>query len=842
MPTRFTGTSVGPKGASYTIYIEDTEAGAGSVDISLGGDGFTLAYDTEDEDPISPILSSTVEFSILATPDTATEISDFIIDLMDANENRFIVKIDDESGNLYWVGYIVADKVYQEDTAWADTIWSFRIQAIDGIGRLKDLEYNDSGTAYTGRDLIKTHLFNILDKIGLAAFWGATDDYLYVINRFYEDGMSATVNVNAFDRTYVDHSIFYEIDREGEYKYKDCYEVLKQLMQLFLCRFYLSYGVYRVDQFPEYKETGSIYRHRYYSDGTKPGTTSSVDLVVEENADDIIRLEGTRYYWFPPLRKAVLTYKHLNDRNYIIGYLATDVSSPDFTTSTFTRDARLRISGRMLHKIDITALSSFATISPPAQLWFKFNIRVVIGGTTYYLKREPVYQSGLPPYTYTDPEWTTNSADRFSWVGETQYDSNYVTEEIDFMTPTLPGSGSFAFAKFDVEFFNLYQSWGVVDPLTYTETWKFFDASLQTIADDESILDREIQYTRENADLTNASEVSEYETLFGDSESFFTSASLTVFDGSADPAESNAWTRGVSGTGKKLQELFLEELMKIRKKPLKRLEGELLGTAFQAHNVLQLTDAAQYVLLRGSYNNASDTWSGTWVFTDYSDTVTSAGVGKIKTFFPPGPGEPPVPPTWPPSYEPWSANDGILGGSIIGILFDNGGHVGTLSSTKIARGDAVTSIPINPAGVDGLINDGDEVILVNPITGATQTFTVTADVAAADTTISVSADTADDNFYEGSMVTVATDTFVSNIKTISRPVRYVEHFSMNGSDTSVTVTENGGTLPADNVYLDVYYNGMLLRLTNDYTVSGSVITFAPWKPENGALVTIKFWI
>lgn len=840
MATRFTGTSASPMGVMHTLKIEDADGGAGSVDISIGGDGFRLTYDTEEEDPISPILSSTVEFSIIATPSTASDISDFITDLLTAEETRFRLRIEDESGNLWWVGYIVPDKVYQEDTAWADTLWELRIQAIDGIGRLKDLEYNADGVAYSGRVLIKEHIFNILEKIGLSTEWGATDDFLYVINRFYEDGMSATLNVSPFDRTYIDHSVFYSVGRDGSYKYRDCYEVLKQLMQLMLCRFYLSAGVYRISQISDYKETGSIYRHRYYSDGTKPGTTSSVDLVVEENVDGAIRLEGTRYYWFAPLRKAVLTYKHLNDRNYIIGYIATNTSAPDFTTSNFDRGVRLRISGLMQHKLDFTALSSFATISPPAQLWFKFNIRVVIGGTTYYLKRDPVYQSGLPPYTFTDPEWTTDSSDRCSWVGETQYDSAYVTDQVDFMTPELPGSGSFAFAKFDVEFYNAYKAWQVQDPLLYTETWRFYDASLQTIADDEETLAREVEYVRENTDLENASEVAEYETLFADSDSFFTSASLTVYDGSADPVASNSWTRGLSGTGQKLQELFLEEVMKIRKYPLRRLEGELLSSAFMAHNVLQLTNAAQYVLLRGSYQSARDTWSGQWMFIDYADSVTAAPVTKTQSYFPPGPGEPPIPPAPPPTYEPWSANDGILGGSVVGILFDNGGHVGTLSSAAIERDAAVTSIDISPVGIDGLINAGDDIILVNPITGATQTFTVAADVAASDTAISVNADTADDNFYEGSIVTVSTDTFVGNIYDITRPVRYAQTIAASGA--SVTVTANGGELPASGEYLDVYYNGMLLEETQDYTVSGDTITFAGWTPETGSRITVKFWI
>lgn len=839
MATRFTGTSASPKGVTYTIYIEDSAGGAGSVDMIIGGDGFRLSYDTEEEDPISPILSSTMEFSIVANSDTESDVSDFITDLLDAEETRFTVKVVDGSSNLYWVGYILTDKIYQEDKKWADTLWELRIQAVDGIGRLKDLEYNDAGTAYTGRDLVKTHLFNILDKIGLSGTWGATDDYLYVINQFYEANMSATVNVNSFDRTYIDHSCFYEIDRQGEYDYMSCYEVLKQLMQLFLCRFYLSAGVYRVDQIPEYKSNGSIYRHRYYSDGTKPGTTSSVDLVVEEEVNDAVRLTGTRYYWFAPLRKAIVTYKHFNDRNYLAGEVWDADADPEQLTSVFGRSGlRGWIQGTLKARADYTGLD---TQYLPTSLWFKIKITCQSGGTTYYLKREGAV-SFTGAVTYDDPEWTTNSADRLYFIAGPQpfYNAD-IYEPFSFETPDFPGSIETVYCGLDIDFLKATRYNALIDPGEYTEEWKFYDTNFQLLSDDPSTLSRETKYTWENADLTEASEVAEYETVFADSENFFTSNALTVFDGVGDPVASSQWTRGVSGTGVQLQELFLREMMKMRKKPLRRLEGALSTSDFQAHNMLQLNDAKQYILLRGFYQSATDTWDGQWVYVDTSDTVTPVGVGKIKVPIPVN--DPSAPPwTGRPKVDPWMETGGLIGGSVTALAFSNGGHVGTTTSAGIDRGDTVTSVTINAIGVDGLINAGDEIALIDPVTGATQIFEVTTDVAAADTTINVTSEAADYNFTQSTIVAIATDTFVSNIDTIIAPVRYVEHFSMNGSDTSVTVTVNGGTLPADNNYLDVYYNGMLLRLTNDYTVSGSVITFASWKPENGALVTIKFWI
>jgi len=77
------------------------------------------------------------------------------------------------------------------------------MKAKDGINRLKGINYNDDGTAYEGRVTFKEHLFNILDKIGLQDFWGATDDYLHSVVRWYEeDDTAATLSDNSIDRVY----------------------------------------------------------------------------------------------------------------------------------------------------------------------------------------------------------------------------------------------------------------------------------------------------------------------------------------------------------------------------------------------------------------------------------------------------------------------------------------------------------------------------------------------------------------------------------------------------------------------------------------------------------------
>ena len=213
MAVRFEGRSAGVKGTTYTVQVHDSDFAGTKVDVSLFGDGFNLKYNPNEERPDAEIIDSAVDFAIMRTATTKTDIDDFISDLLSAPDERFTLRILDSSDNLFWCGYILADQVRYEDDRWADTLANVRINAKDGLNRLKAIDYNDAGTAYTGRVTFKEHLFNILDKTGLQDFWGATDDYLLSIVRWYEDqDATAALTVNEMDRTFVDHLAFIDYD------------------------------------------------------------------------------------------------------------------------------------------------------------------------------------------------------------------------------------------------------------------------------------------------------------------------------------------------------------------------------------------------------------------------------------------------------------------------------------------------------------------------------------------------------------------------------------------------------------------------------------------------------
>lgn len=837
MATIFTAKSGGEKGTVYTLEIDDSTGGS-NTDIEI--QGFQLVYDAdEQEDPATSIIASSCNFNIVITSSTQTAINSFIDDLEDADEGRFRVKITDNSSNIFWLGFIITDQISVEDQDWADTLSLFQIRAVDGISRLKDLDYNNSGTAYTGRVLAKEHLFNVLDKIGLDDFYGGTDNYLFTINRWYESDMGAAVTDNAYDKTYIDHEVFISNDDNGNKEFTSCYDVLKQLAQLFLCRFYYSNGVYRLDQVSEYRES-TVTRHYYYKDGTKASANTGQDLAVTENSDDIIRLGnvGARFFYFAPAREITLKYTHYNDRNYLAG-LTWDAATSAYTFPHVGRqDVRLWVRGTMSHTASFTPSSDFADCI----FIFEFNITCTVDGTTYYLKRDYDFTT-LGILSYTQPEWTTTNTDRYRWISTTinEYNGVAFLSPVNFETPDFPGSAEFATLTFDVALQGVYtvlsgQAPGLVFPAT---TFLFHNIIARLNSDDDSALTRTSEFSKTNDDTPNASLALEYETLIGDSPSsvFFTSSSLTIDNGGTEEISTN-WAKGTGGGGVKIQQLWLNELLKLRTKSLERYEGQIYGSDYLPHNKLTLTDGREFIMQRITYDSRTEVWSGDWYFVGYADTLTGT-LGPVLNVPPvtggPDPDEPATGGTkiFNPIAGIPALNDPVNQG------FPNGGALGAITDEEVVGGSPTTTIPIEATGSDCLIADGDEILVIDPNTGNTYTFTVDGNVSGTDTSITVDSATPTDNLPAGSYVALSVGTLVTNIVNCATKTRYSQTFTSTGSPT-LTITENSGNLPSNTAQIEVYYGSQLIFETDDWTVSGSDIVLT-WNPESGVKIRVFFW-
>lgn len=824
MAVRFEGTSAGIKGTTYTVQVHDTDYVGSVVDVSLGGEGFTLKYTPNEERPDAEIIDSALQFTLVRNSDTKTSIDAFIDDLLTAPDEQFTIRILDSSDNLYWCGYILADQVRYQDDRHADTLAAVQINAKDGLNRLKAIDYNDDGTAYTGRVTFKDHLFNILDKTGLQGFWGDTDDYLHSIVRWYEDqDATAALTVNEMDRTFVDHLAFIDYDDNANEVYTSCYDVLRNICTIWGARIYLSGGKWHFEQWNEYRNTGSIYQHRYYKDRSKPGTATTVDIEVDEGSNDFITASEGILGYLPSVRKVEIDFQHRDDRNYLKGRTWDD-STPTLSIVLPAKDKRFRVSGtlrtRVLFGADTLPLPDLVDLHEPCISIVGVTISTTIGGDTYSLGRD---------YTVINGNFSGSTVD---WDGGPYRIGNplqslpqYVSQSVNFATPALPDDiSTISSFSIDVSYVATVRadgsSFAPADAPT-SEEFTFTDIVLQVVNADGSFPSQSNKAITVNPDNSDASEIIEKEVLIGDGVAFLGSNGISI-EVSGEQEDTNQWTKGLTGSGVFIQRLLAAELLNQRRYPIKVFDGTFYAnTAINYSNVFKLTTAEQFVPLQAIYNSRQEFWRGQFTSIGYSDTLSTYTTVDN-----------PIAPSSPGGNAPGEGPQtvpGVSAGNPITDAFDNGGHIVSITGDAAVfdDGDVVTSIEIEAIGVEGLIQSGDTIAMIDRTTGNTQTFTVTSDVGATDTTISVSSTAIDGSFSSNSYLTLSTDQYISNIRQGSF-TRYVQKFD-NPSSATLTITENSGTLPSDSNNIDVIYNGQVLTETDDYTVSGSdvILTFSP---------------
>ena len=447
----------------------------------------------------------------------------------------------------------------------------------------------------------------------------------------------------------------------------------------------------------------------------------------------------------------------------------------------------------------------------------------------------PVLSMSGGAYSYDTASW---DGGQVSILMPLQVFPEYVYLNFSFFTPPVPDDNdTLETFTFRIDFLRSLDVDGQVPGApnaAVVEEFEITDLSLQVINADGSFVERERKTLTGLSANASGGEVIQKTVLVADTGAQYlgsTGVSILV-DGSHEYTAS--WKKGRPSAAEPnlLQRLLAIEIFKRHKTPLKTFDATFYCRSNIGYSdVFTLTTGERYVALQASYNSFLDAWSGVFAFIGHSDTIPGGTTtSEVPTIVqPPGLAAP--------NNNGASTTAGGVS-SAIGSSFPDGGHiVSTTGSSTYNDGDEITAISINAATVDGLLQSGDTIAMVDRSTGNIQHFTVTSDLQAGDTTISVSPATISGSFRRNSYITLGTGEFVTNIRQGSA-VRYVQKFDNPASET-LTVTENNGTLPIDTNLIDVYYNGVLLSETDDYSISGSdiLLTFSPKRR-----VIVKFWI
>lgn len=701
-------------GNDYDVYINDTDHVTGVLaGNDLGFEGFTLSYPQQNKDSPREILLNP---STVSMPWVFKSVNDrnFLAVILNANEQRFKLRIE-RGGVLFWSGFVVTDNFTLPDESYNSINY---LTAIDGLGMLREIPYNDNGNRYTGRERLIDHIYNCLQKVDMDYFYGGSDIFLKVISNWYEDAHVVTSTLDPLYNTNLLHSTFYKREDNGSYTFKTCYEVLEYIMRMFGSKLELSDGVWRIIQYNE-RQNATFTEFNYNTSKTHISTTTGATYEATASGTGgtlPARLAGGSFPQYQPLNSVCIDYLHNGSNNLLKGTEwnydeTTGLNNQGEITigniDVGNNNERFFISG------DINYTASWQSLAFMDTYRHEFYMKVKVGDL--YLKRDIEINGNT--WQYGPTSWTIfESYYKFSTPFITpQNTTDEVVDSINlnFETPIILQGG-------DIDF-NFYwndcldqdgDSLGTVLPnVIFNLSYDYVNPGIRVQQSGNQVsMEDSRKYLVTNADSANNTTNIEIETPFGDGPYPTTFSRLQVWNGTAWE-DSEDWRVDDTGTAYKLQELVIREILAAQKTSVNSYQGSIKGNIY-AHTRIQI-DSDYYLFEGGSFNANEDIWSGKWVQVARDTT----GI-DTETEVPDGPGHLP---TGPGGTGTNSSGNGLSGGpstaginaqtpaNTVGPLTNPGGWAGSVS---IPSGTAVPYAA------------GDPILIMNPQTGQTDTTTV----------------------------------------------------------------------------------------------------------------------
>lgn len=344
-----------------------------------------------------------------------------------ADEQSYYVQLT-KSGNIIYNGFIKPDGIQQ---SYVSEEWLVNIEAIDGLGAMKDLSFVKSdGLHFTGKLSFYEVIKGCLDRTGLlmpiySSIGLAYDDY---------------AGTNILKDTYVNASRYYKSDGET---IMDCNEVLTSILNIFSAVITQEYGIWWVYRPTDLKPNTTFINNTLDTNvvvKTNYTLGSQIDNYYPHHCDanQQIEVKGAisayrlRYeHGFLDgfiLNKELIHDKFLNFENWTVNGANAYLIENDLTDLSGLKINS--ISGNVF--IEIMTSNSFAVTSGAI---LKLNANLFVAASEHYFRFRLKRSDGK--YCNTLGEWTTNPSDHFygscgSFGGlNATADFTFTTNEID---------------------------------------------------------------------------------------------------------------------------------------------------------------------------------------------------------------------------------------------------------------------------------------------------------------------------------------------------------------------------------------------------------------------------
>jgi len=720
-------------GDQYRIEIWDSEYTGDSTEFTSGSDGFSLRYEGEGSSAEGVILATSCEIAFYVENTVHEEL---ITDIGTSEEGRFMVRILWTASDLkFWHGMLLPDI-----GSWEEAYYPYvlKLKATDGLASLKDVDYNDDGDEYTGKQTLLQHLLNCLTKLPyIDTFYGSGDNFISSYIDWWERRHTHNSGSQcALSQTYADHAAFITYEKSTP-EFTSCYAVIENIMTILRARITSANGSFWIEQM-SYRTASTVIGRGYTKTGTFLGTGNfSGANVINQTAGGALEAVGT-YEFMAPIKRHIHTFKSLLRRNFLAG--AQEWTESNFITKTINKPIQsnsnattLRITGNI--NVTISSNTAPGTAMPPFVMVFR--IRVKVG--TKYLRRPytitPTYQINYEPTNWSsqpDYAYVLKLVDNGFFLGNTTGASFTFTQVVDFMTAGVQESADNFDFGFALSSLIPYDGTAMNSP-DFDIAYSFEKANLQAYSYGAPInTEDEREYNCFNDLRPNNSLVTKSLAMLGTGTDPNTVGALWVQDG-ASKAFADNWGEGVETPGKDIEALVAETTVSARAVPNRILNGTLAGNIVAMSRLHWLGE--KWILLGGTWDAHNDRFSGEWYELNYSAGLsTSPPIKKIiKLIDTQVPTAPTSGSTNGPTYELTTRPPATI---LTPLSLTGTGAALMLPSG--ATSQAVTTIPISEILTDGDLYVGDTIAIINPLSGEWDELTVTATTEAGDTSISVS--------------------------------------------------------------------------------------------------------
>ncbi|MBK7337829.1 MAG: hypothetical protein IPJ00_17460 [Saprospirales bacterium] len=590
----------------------------------LGLPGFSLEYETENEKLYTPLMPSRLTFKLIIENDTQQL---FLNAMAESYEGQFLVRIL-RNDDLFWSGVIMPDVVAYEDM---DFPYEFELVAIDGLARLKSIQYSETPTTGGAKETLMAMVMNCLNELETIGFYATGDDFFVDNIDWWETRHVAGWNVDPLVLTRLNNGTWRRLvdSINTVYEYRSCYDVLFQICQAFGARIYHADGKWFMLQPSKYNL--SVQPRRVYTKAavmTYATGGQNYERLCDQN--NLARARGGRYEYLAPINKCVVTYSFWGGANYAANTGWDAVMPQDGTDGAQEFDIGEIDNNNGVAVLNFTAglqhTSDFGTLSFVG-VKHKFELEIKIG--TKWLSRPSTY-TDFNNITYGNYAWSSSAATVEIWTSTVPTQDNQLCTEfagnnglqnvgIFITSPPIEVAGdstiNFWWAQTRDSADNIITPSGGTPNVTIT--WGTSFENLKIWGDGSQFEENaELLYTATNSTTGNSTNVA-LTSIIGDGPTTAAVSHLETWNGSSW-AESELWGAGTGATrNKKLLELLASKIVSIQSTPRQKYVGQLINTTsnvfFDAFHRLQINNK-YYVFLGGAFEAVSDTWTNIHLF------------------------------------------------------------------------------------------------------------------------------------------------------------------------------------------------------------------------------------